>query len=100
MTTAMQIGETARDRADFCRCFKTGAAVFLHDDGVLGHSACRNTPIAADMPARTNCDRRGCKPFGLPMRWLCRADSTRCACGLVARRREDVPPDRRYPAKS
>ncbi len=28
MTTAMQIGETARDRADFCRCFKTGAAVF------------------------------------------------------------------------
>src|ERR1700687_3169870 len=38
MTAAMQIGETARDRADFCRCFKTGAAVFLHDDGILAHS--------------------------------------------------------------
>src|SRR3981189_874421 len=34
MTTAMQIGETARNRADFCGCFKTGAAVFLHDDGI------------------------------------------------------------------
>src|SRR6476620_12493047 len=37
MTTAVQIGETARDRADFCRCFKTGAAVFLHDDGIVAH---------------------------------------------------------------
>jgi hypothetical protein len=45
MTTAMQIGETARDRADFCRCFKTGAAVFLHDDGIVGHSTYRNTLI-------------------------------------------------------
>src|SRR3984957_8988789 len=42
MTTAMQIGETARDRADFCRGFKTGAAVFLHDDGIVAHSSYRN----------------------------------------------------------
>src|ERR1700738_1005479 len=42
MTTAMQIGETARDHADFCRCFKTGAAVFLHDDGIVAHSTYRN----------------------------------------------------------
>jgi hypothetical protein len=66
MTTAMQIGETARDRADFCRCFKTGAAVFLHDDGIDAHSTYRNTLRAAYMLARTNCDTRGCKPFG---RW-------------------------------
>src|SRR5882757_6289333 len=38
MTTAMQIGEAARDRADSRRCFKTGAAVFLHDDGIGAHS--------------------------------------------------------------
>src|SRR5438270_235316 len=60
MTTAMQIGETARDRADFCRGFKTGAAVFLHDDGIVAHSTYRNTLRAAYMPARTNCDTRGC----------------------------------------
>jgi hypothetical protein len=59
MTTAMQIGETARDRADFCRCFKTGAAVFLHDDGIVAHSIYRNTLRAAYMLARTNCDTRG-----------------------------------------
>src|ERR1700732_5300071 len=48
MTTAMQIGETARDRADFCRCFKTGAAVFLHDDGIVAHlQAFRNTNAMA-----------------------------------------------------
>src|SRR6266404_1325533 len=64
MTTAMQIGETARDRADFCRCFKTGAAVFLHDDRIVAHSTHTNTPRAACMPARTNCDTRGCKLFG------------------------------------
>jgi hypothetical protein len=29
-----RVGETARDRPNFCRCFKTGAAVFLHDDGI------------------------------------------------------------------
>src|SRR6202011_3601090 len=71
MTTAMQIGETARDRADFCRCFKTGAAVFLHDDGVVAHSTYRNTLRAAYMLARTNRDTRGCKPFGIRMRWQC-----------------------------
>src|ERR1700704_2528175 len=43
MTTAMQIRETARDRADFRRCFKTGAAVFLHDDGSDTHSTYGNT---------------------------------------------------------
>src|SRR6266704_922858 len=63
MTTAMQIGETARDRADFCRGFKTGAAVFLHDDGIVAHSTNRNTLRAAWMPARTNCGTRGCKLF-------------------------------------
>src|SRR6266550_677154 len=42
MTTAVQIGETSRDRADFCRCFKTGAAVFLHDDGIVAHSTYKN----------------------------------------------------------
>src|ERR1700687_1324353 len=57
MTTAMQIGETARDRADFCRCFKTGAAVFLHDDRIVAHSTYRNTLRAAYMLARTNCTR-------------------------------------------
>src|SRR6266576_6786276 len=51
MTTGMQIGETTRDRADFCRCFKTGAAVFLHDDGIVAHSTYRNDrPI--DLPDR------------------------------------------------
>src|SRR3981189_122894 len=74
MTTAMQIGETARDRADFCRCFKTGTAVFLHDDGIVAHSTYRNTLRAAYMLARTNCDTRGCKPFGIRMRWLCTSD--------------------------
>src|ERR1039458_7891609 len=69
MTTAMQIGETARDRAEFCRCFKTGAAVFLHDDGIVAHSTYRNTLRAAYMPARTNCDTRGCKPFGIGDYW-------------------------------
>src|SRR3984893_2148817 len=58
MTTAMQIGKTARDRADFRRCFKTGAAVFLHDDGVAAHSTYRNTLRAAQMPARTHRDMR------------------------------------------
>src|ERR1700688_4230219 len=38
MPTAMQIDETARDRADSRRCFQTGAAVFLHDDGIVAHS--------------------------------------------------------------
>src|SRR3981189_3563131 len=74
MTTAMQIGETARDRADFCRCFKTGAAVFLHDDGIVAHSTYRNTLRAAYILARTNCDARGCKPFGIRMPWLCTPD--------------------------
>src|SRR5229473_4487217 len=90
MTTAMQIGETARDRADFCRCFKTGAAVFLHDDGIVAHSTYRNTLRAACMLARTNCDTRGCKPFGIPMRWLCTPDLQRIpfACGFR------LPPDK------
>src|ERR1700687_1774447 len=60
MTTAMQIGETARDRPDFCRFFKTGAAVFLHDDGIVAHSTYRNTLRAAYMLARTNGDTHGC----------------------------------------
>ena len=51
MTTAVQIGETARDRADFCRCFKTGAAVFLHDDGIAAHSTYGTTPRSAGMRA-------------------------------------------------
>src|SRR5258708_28123657 len=51
MTTVMQIGDTARDRADFCRCFKTGAAVFLHNDGMVAHSTYRNTLRTAYMPA-------------------------------------------------
>src|ERR1700719_4621821 len=58
MTTAMQIGEIARDRADFRRCFKTGAAVFLHDDGVAAHSSYRDTLRAAYMLARTDSDMR------------------------------------------
>src|SRR5258708_7128325 len=56
MTTAMQIGKTARNRADFCRCLKTGAAVFLHDDGIVAHSTYRNTLRAAYMLAGTNGD--------------------------------------------
>src|SRR6059058_2077818 len=37
MTTAMQVGETARNRANFRRCFKTDTAIFLHDDGMVAH---------------------------------------------------------------
>src|SRR6187549_2376873 len=37
MTTPVQIGERARDRANFRRCFETGAAVFLHNDGCFAH---------------------------------------------------------------
>jgi hypothetical protein len=59
MTTAMQIGETARDRADSCRCFKTGAAVFLHNGRIVAHSTYRNTLRAAQMLARTNRDTSG-----------------------------------------
>jgi hypothetical protein len=33
----VQPGESAGNRADFFRRFKTGAAVFLHDDGVVRH---------------------------------------------------------------
>src|ERR1700731_2413090 len=51
INTAMQRGETARNRTDFCRCFKTGAAVFLHDDGIVAHSIYRNTLRAAWMLA-------------------------------------------------
>src|SRR5215211_7737196 len=51
MTTAVQIGEAARDRADFCRCFKAGAAVLLHDDGMAAHCTYRDTLSAADMLA-------------------------------------------------
>src|SRR6478735_6602594 len=47
MTTPVQIGETTRDRADFYRCFETGAAVFLHDDGIVAHSTPRNTSMSA-----------------------------------------------------
>src|SRR5712672_429850 len=68
MTTTMQIGKTARDRADFCRCFETGAAVFLHDDGIVAHSTFRNTPREFCAPARTYGHARlqGCirKPVG------------------------------------
>jgi hypothetical protein len=39
-----------RDRADFCRCFKTGAAVFLHDDGIVAHSTYGNTLILIPGP--------------------------------------------------
>ena len=42
LPSRMQVGETARDRADFFRRFKTGAAVFLHDDGIVAHSADRS----------------------------------------------------------
>src|SRR3984957_15467083 len=74
MTTAMQIGETARDRADFCRCLKAGAAVFLHDDGIVAHSTYRNTPREPCAPARTTCGTRGgCKPLpGNSPLWGCR----------------------------
>src|SRR5258708_1087856 len=58
MTTAMQIGETARDRADFCRCFKTSSAVFLHDDWIFAHSTYRITLRAAYMLAPTNSETR------------------------------------------
>src|SRR6478672_4562974 len=61
MIAAVQIGETARDGADFCRRFKTGTAVFLHDDGIDAHSTYGSTLRAAY--TRTNCDTRGCKPF-------------------------------------
>src|SRR6266508_1746684 len=37
MTTAMQVGETARNRANFRRCFKTDTAIFLYDDGMVAH---------------------------------------------------------------
>src|SRR6476620_6589682 len=47
MTTPVQIGETSRDRAAFCRCFETGAAVFLHDDGIVAHSTLRNTSMSS-----------------------------------------------------
>src|ERR1700676_1703225 len=63
MTTLVEVGETARDRAEFCRGFKTGAAVFLHDDGIVAHSTYRNTPREPCAPARTNRDRRGCAPL-------------------------------------
>src|SRR6266702_3881617 len=53
MTTAMQIGETARDRADSYRCFKAGAAVFLHDDRIVTHSC----PRRVGMRAQTGSDR-------------------------------------------
>src|SRR5215471_13591416 len=43
MTAAVQVGEAARDRADLCRRLKTGAAVLLHDNGIVGHSKHRNT---------------------------------------------------------
>src|ERR1700676_5220643 len=52
MTAAMQIGETARARADSRRRFQTGAAVFLHDDGIVAHSVYRNTPSEPCAPAR------------------------------------------------
>jgi hypothetical protein len=50
MPTAMQIGETARDRAYSRRCFKTGAAVFLHDDGIAMHSTCPFVRPAGSRP--------------------------------------------------
>src|ERR1700693_4147843 len=81
MTTAMQIGETARDRAYFCRCFKAGAAVFLHDDGIVAHSTYRNTPREPCAPARTNCDTRGCKPLpGNSPLWGCRLRISQTSC--------------------
>src|SRR6266850_6973055 len=55
MTTAVQVGETARDRADFCRCFKTGAAVFLHDDGIVAHRVVLAPLLVSSL-------RRFCKP--------------------------------------
>src|SRR4029077_13042642 len=63
MSPLMQIGETDRDRADFCRRFKTDAAKFLHNNRIVRHSAYRNTLSAAHAPARTNCDPRGCGRF-------------------------------------
>ena len=72
MTTATQIGQTARDRADFCRCFKAGAAVFLHDDGIVAHYICRNTSTAAHIPGRTL---------------------------MTAGQQEPIPPPRKKPAK-
>ena len=78
MTTPVQVGETARDRANFCRCFKTAATVFLHDDGVVAHSTYRNTPSEPCAPARTNCDTRGCAPLsGKQSVWV-KLRRTRC----------------------
>src|SRR6266404_8087779 len=71
MTTVMQIGDTARDRADFCRRFKTGAAVFLHNDGMVAHSTYRNTLRTAYMPANHLRHAR-LQALRIRMRWLCR----------------------------
>src|SRR5467141_2413875 len=73
MTTAMQIGETASDRSDFCRCFKTGAAIFLHDDRIVAHSTHRNILRAAYMLARTNSAR----PCALLIRSMLSCDLVR-----------------------
>ncbi|MGY4404115.1 hypothetical protein ACVIYL_004918 [Bradyrhizobium sp. USDA 3315] len=35
--TAVQVGETARNRANLRRCFKAGTTIFLHDDGLVAH---------------------------------------------------------------
>lgn len=37
MTTAMELGETAGNRANFRRRFKTDTTIFLHDDGMVVH---------------------------------------------------------------
>src|SRR6266851_2038644 len=74
MTTAMQIGETARDRADFCRCFKAGTAVFLHDDGIVAHSTYGNTLRAACMRQRGEAARPG--PGGIARNYALCADLT------------------------
>src|SRR5450631_984149 len=58
MPTSVHVGETARDRTDFCRCFKTGAAVLLHNDWIVAHSTYRNTPSEPCAPARTRYDTR------------------------------------------
>src|SRR3982750_3957054 len=52
MTTAMQVSEAARNRANFRRCFKTNTAIFLHDDGMVAHLT--SVRILARLAHRTN----------------------------------------------
>ena len=79
-TTAVQIGQTARDCTDLCRSLKTNTAVFLHDDGIVQHSGCRNNDAGALLGIKAShrsiahldlagepC-RAGCRPGAGPLR--------------------------------